>query len=75
MKEKYPNWSVYCQDGGQLKTIGGYGKRKKIYSFNEALLVADRYWTTTFRKRVDILILKYTAPYRAKIDYIFPSDS
>lgn len=74
MEEKYPNWSVYYQDGGQLKIIG-YGKRKKIYSFNEALLVADRFWNTTFRKRVDILILKYTAPYKAKIDYIFPSDS
>ena len=72
MEEKYPNWSVYYQEGGQLKIVG-YGKRKKIYDRDEALRTAVRFWE--YRKgRIDVVLLRYTGLYNCTIDHVIPRE-
>lgn len=60
-EETYPNYSVYIQDGGQLKIPYGR-KRVKIYDLNEARVAACNV-SNRYKQRVDVLILKYTGPY------------
>ena len=61
-EETYPNYSVYMQDGGQLKIQYSSRKRVKIYDLNEARVAACNV-SNRYKQRVDVLILKYTGPY------------
>lgn len=72
MEEKYPNWSVYYQEGGQLK-IAGYGKRKKFYDRDKALKTAVQYWEGR-KGRTDVVLLRYTGLYNCTIDDIIPRE-
>lgn len=61
-EEIYPNYSVYIQDGGQLKIPYSSRKRVKIYDLNEAWVAACNV-SNRYKQRVDVLILKYTGLY------------
>ena len=68
-KNTYPNWSVYIQQGGQLKHPGRATKRVQWSSAEEAWQKALRVFEL-YKGGVDVLVLKYTAPYTATIVHI-----
>lgn len=63
---KYPNWSVYCQEGGVLKT-SNRGSRIKYDTFHEAYDAALSVFNN-YKGQVDVLVLRYEKPYDAYID-------
>ena len=68
-KNTYPSYSVYLQDGGQLKHPYTLRKRVQIFDWDEALHAAVRCWNK-YKGRYDVLILRYDAPYTATIVHL-----
>lgn len=68
-EETYPNYSVYIQEGGQLKKpYGHYGpnKRVEIFERDEALHAAVKVWNY-YDGNVDVVILRFDRPYVSTI--------
>lgn len=65
-KDSYPNYSVYLQEGGQLKKPYSTSKRVLIFDLNEARLAAARCFNR-YKGTVDVLILRYDNLYDATI--------
>ena len=65
-KNEYPSYSVYLQVGGQLKNPLNYSKRVQIFELEEAQKAAHNCWER-YKRKEDVLILRFDAPYRATI--------
>lgn len=66
-KNEYPSYSVYIQRGGQLKNPLSYSKRVQIFELDEAQKAAHNCWEGMYKRKEDVLLLRYDAPYKATI--------
>lgn len=67
-KNIYPSYSVYIQKGGQLKKAVPRHRlrRAQIFDLNEARIAAAHCWNR-YKGQLDVLVLRYDAPYKATI--------
>ena len=65
-KNTYPSYSIYIQQGGQMKKPYNTGKRVQIFDKTEALVCACNCWNR-YKGQVDVLVLRYDGPYDARI--------
>lgn len=68
-EQVFPNYSVYIQQGGQLKLPYSTSKRTKIYDILDARVAMANVFNK-YKGGVDVVLLRYDAPYDCTITQI-----